>query len=128
MLYEVITHLEVVDRLCSELPRGEDVFQAEPGVIHPAVPVEGDAVETLPAQGRLPLEGRLGGKDAVRVGVAERGQQVVEEHAGADRREGARVVVVDGDEEGERADQMGSDRLQDAPLATGLEDESYNFV
>ena len=113
----------VVDRDRAGLPCRDDIFQAEPGIVHAAVPVEGRAGQPLGIEQRLTPPGLVRRQHPMWPGVAPQGEQVVEQHPGVHQGAGRVGAAVKRDQQWQRADQMRRDALQGVALAAGLEDQ-----
>ncbi len=115
--------LQIVDRFGAGLAGRQDILQAEAGVIHPAVPVEGGAAQPFRLQEGFPVGRPAAGEDLVPAGIAEERQQIVQGETGPHLQQGMRVMPVDRYQKRQGMHQMRGDPLQNAPFPARLENQ-----
>ena len=95
----------------------------QPGVVALRVVVTGSADQAPLAEHRLGREKRALAEDAVPPHIPERGEQVVQPHAGRQLPERHPIAVVDREHECQGAHQVRGDPEQGPPLPCGLVDQ-----
>ncbi len=102
----------------------DGVGEGEAGVIGGGVVVAGAAGEVVGAQTGDGLDDLAGGEGASAPHVPEEGEGVIEHEPGGELPAGDASALVDGPDEGEGPDEVGSEPQEAIALDAGLEDEA----
>ena len=107
---------------------GPDVGEHQASVVAPAVVVDRPTAQVAVAESRLDALHRPPRQHPVPVHVAEQRQQVVQPQTGDEPGPTDAAAGVHGEDERQRAHQVGRDAQQDPPLAAGFEHQSQPAV